>query len=58
MHCGIFFRVVNPDHSPLPAVNVCTEEREQSRGWEQEWGGGQEEEGLPETTVLYKPLVP
>lgn len=43
---------------PLPAVNVCTEEMEQSGVWEREWGGGQEKEGLPETTIPYKPIVP
>jgi len=38
---GFFFsRVVIPDHFPLPDLNVCTEEREQARGWEREWGDG------------------
>lgn len=31
-----FFSVVIPDHFPLPAINVRTEEREQTRGKERE----------------------
>lgn len=59
MHCGIFFflRVVIPDHFPLPATNIDSEEREQTRGSEGAWVGRQEQGELPETTVSYKPLV-
>lgn len=55
---GFFFlRVVIPDHFPLPATNIDSEEREQTRGSEREWVGRQEQGELPETTVSYKPLV-
>lgn len=44
MHCGILFLwVVIPEHFPLPATNIDSEEREQIRDSEGQWRRRQEQ---------------